>query len=102
MLVETPGHSHGHLSVFVNLPSGKRFFVAGDVAWVRDNYALPARKSWLARTLMEPAWRDEALLRVRRLSEVAPDVTSLNLRVDMKVKRLETVARSGLEQKSTL
>jgi glyoxylase-like metal-dependent hydrolase (beta-lactamase superfamily II) len=74
VLVETPGHSHGHLSVFVNLASGKRFLLAGDTAWVRDNYARPARKSWLARMLMEPGWNDEALLRLHRLSEVAPDV----------------------------
>lgn len=74
VLVETPGHTGGHMSVFVNLPSGKRFFLAGDVAWVRENYAQPARKSWIWRTILEPQWQDEALLRVHQLSKLAPDV----------------------------
>lgn len=77
ILVSTPGHTAGSQGVFVNLPSGKRFFFAGDTAWVADNYRIPAPKSRLARRLGEfderAVW--ENLLRIRKLAELAPDIT---------------------------
>jgi glyoxylase-like metal-dependent hydrolase (beta-lactamase superfamily II) len=77
ILVSTPGHTAGSQGVFVNLPSGKRFFFTGDTAWVADNYRIPAPKSRLARRLGEfderAVW--ENLLRIRKLAEIAPDIT---------------------------
>lgn len=75
VLVATPGHSRGHMSVFVNLPSGRRFCLAGDVAWVRENYQKPIHKGWPMRALMEPTWDEDALRRLHELSRLAPEIT---------------------------
>lgn len=76
VLVSTPGHTAGSQGVFVNLPSGRRFFLAGDTAWVADNYRRPAPKSRFVRRLGEyderAVW--ENLWRIHRLAELAPDI----------------------------
>lgn len=75
VLVDSPGHTDGHLCVFVNLPSGKRFLLAGDVAWIKENYLKPARKGWPMRMLVENAQNEEALHRLHRLHKIAPEIS---------------------------
>lgn len=76
ILVSMPGHTAGSQGVFVTLPSGRRFFLTGDTAWVADNYRTPVPKGRLARRLGEfdeqAVW--ENLLRIRKLAELAPDI----------------------------
>lgn len=75
VLVPTPGHTKGHLSLFLNLPSGKRFLLAGDVAWVEENVRRPVRKGWPMRWLFEPCWNDGPLRQVHALSQRIPELT---------------------------
>lgn len=74
VLVPTPGHTKGHLSLFLNLPSGKRFLLAGDVAWVEENLRRPVRKGWPMRWLFEPCWNDGPLQQVHALSKRLPEL----------------------------
>ncbi|MBN1533753.1 MAG: MBL fold metallo-hydrolase [Spirochaetes bacterium] len=37
VLVKTPGHTPGHQMIYVRLRDGKRYLLAGDIAWNTDN-----------------------------------------------------------------
>ncbi|HBN07327.1 MAG TPA: hypothetical protein DD435_01335 [Cyanobacteria bacterium UBA8530] len=73
VMVSTPGHTPGHSSLFLKFDSGKRFLLAGDVAWIAENYLRPARKGWF-RWMLEPRWKDEALFKIHRLAEDFPEI----------------------------
>ncbi len=60
VLVPLPGHTEGSTGMFVNLPSGKRFFFIGDLVWALEGIQLPAERPWLARKLVD---YDEAEVR---------------------------------------
>jgi len=53
VFVPLPGHTDGSTGMFVNLPSGKRFFFVGDLAWAIEGIQLPAERPWLARKLVD-------------------------------------------------
>lgn len=76
VLVPLPGHTPGSTGIFVNLPSGKRYFFIGDLAWAAEGIDLPAERPWLARRLVD---RDvkavrRALVRVHRLAARYPEM----------------------------
>lgn len=75
VLVSTPGHGAGHLSVFVHLASGRSFFLSGDVAWVRENLTRPVRKGWPMRAMVEGPGNEESLQRAHALHRLAPEIT---------------------------
>jgi len=73
--VSTPGHTVGHVSYFVH--TGHRtFFLAGDAAWVEENYREPTRKGWFAHTFVDADRRaqKDTLLRIHTLYREWPDV----------------------------
>lgn len=77
VLLPTPGHTPGHVSVLVNLPQGSVLFT-GDAAWVRANFdPYPTPKGGLARTLLEDDWRTgmEAVHRFRQWAARHPELT---------------------------
>ncbi len=51
ILVDLSGHTHGQLGLFLNHPSGQRYFFIGDTAWtakgVTSNRGRPAFVDWL-------------------------------------------------------
>jgi glyoxylase-like metal-dependent hydrolase (beta-lactamase superfamily II) len=53
VFVPLPGHTEGSMGMFVNLPSGKRFFFIGDLTWAIEGIQLPAERPWLARRLVD-------------------------------------------------
>ncbi len=53
VFVPLPGHTDGSTGMFVNLPSGKRFFFTGDLTWALEGIQLPAERPWLARRLVD-------------------------------------------------
>ena len=53
VLVPLPGHTPGSTGLFVNLPSGKRFFFIGDLTWAIDGVTLPAERPWISRKLVD-------------------------------------------------
>jgi glyoxylase-like metal-dependent hydrolase (beta-lactamase superfamily II) len=74
VLLSTPGHTPGHLSLLVTTGSGKKVLLTGDAVWVRENYRWPAPKSFFIRHFEEdagPAWA--SALKIREFSEKNPD-----------------------------
>jgi glyoxylase-like metal-dependent hydrolase (beta-lactamase superfamily II) len=76
VFVPLPGHTEGSVGMFVNLPSGKRFFFTGDLTWALEGVQLPAERPWLARRLVD---YDEAevrrsIIRVHWLMKKYPDM----------------------------
>ncbi|MBP7133161.1 MAG: MBL fold metallo-hydrolase [Aquabacterium sp.] len=52
VLVPLAGHTAGHIGMFVNLPSGKRYFFTGDVTWTLEGIAWPADRAKVLRRLI--------------------------------------------------
>lgn len=76
VLVPLPGHTAGHMGMFVNRSNGPRLFLIGDAAWVAANYLRPATMLpliWYAVT-SDDAMARRTLLALRRFSFRRPDV----------------------------
>lgn len=76
VFVPLPGHTDGSVGLFVNLPSGKRFFFIGDLTWAVEGVRLPAERPWMARRLVD---YDEAevrrsIIRVHQLMKQYPQM----------------------------
>ena len=76
ILLPTPGHSVGHLSVLLNLAGGSFLFV-GDSAWIDRHWQEVRPKGRLVRALLEVDWKanQEALLRIQTWAEAFPELT---------------------------
>lgn len=76
VLVPMFGHTSGSSGVFVNLPSGKRYFFIGDLVWASEAIAIPAERPWLARGMVdaEPAVVRREIVRVHRLAQKRPEL----------------------------
>ncbi len=53
VIVPAPGHTPGSVLVFVNLPSGQRLVLLGDLVWQEDGIRRPAERPWLARAMVD-------------------------------------------------
>lgn len=53
VVVPAPGHTPGSVIVFVNLPSGKRLALLGDLVWQEDGVRRPAERPFLARNMVD-------------------------------------------------
>lgn len=60
VIVPAPGHTPGSVIVFVNLPSGTRYALLGDLVWQLEGIQLPAERPWLMRRLLG---EDDGLVR---------------------------------------
>ena len=77
LLIDTPGHTPGHVSVLLNLPGGS-FLFTGDAAWTDAHWTPePRMKSALVRGLLEHDWRAnwDTQWRIRAFADANPDVT---------------------------
>lgn len=52
VIVPAPGHTPDSVVVFVNLPSGTRYALVGDLVWQAEGLEIPAEKPWLLRWLI--------------------------------------------------
>ena len=52
VLVPSPGHTPGSVIVFVNLPSGTRYALLGDLVWQAEGIEIPAERPWPIRRLL--------------------------------------------------
>ena len=77
VIVPMGGHTPGSVGVFVNLPSGKRYFLVGDIVWAKEGYQLPAERPWLSRRLvdLDPAAVREQVVKLHQLSKLRPELT---------------------------
>jgi len=91
VFVPLPGHTEGSTGMFVNLPSGKRFFFTGDLTWALEGIQLPAERPWLARRLVDydEAQVRRSIIKVHYLMKHYPDmviVPAHDRRVHGKIK----------------
>jgi N-acyl homoserine lactone hydrolase len=52
VIVPAPGHTPDSVVVFVNLPSGTRYALIGDLVWQMEGIDIPAEKPWMLRKLI--------------------------------------------------
>jgi glyoxylase-like metal-dependent hydrolase (beta-lactamase superfamily II) len=52
VIVPAPGHTPDSVVVFVNLPSGVRYALLGDLVWQLEGVDIPAEKPWMLRWLI--------------------------------------------------
>ena len=76
VLVPLPGHTPGSLGMFVNLPSGKRYFFTGDLTWAHEGLTIPSQRPWPARRLVDfdPSAVRTSIARVRTLMQQRPSL----------------------------
>lgn len=53
VLVPLAGHTAGHVGLFLNLPSGRRYFFTGDVTWTLEGLQRPADRPWITRNAVK-------------------------------------------------
>lgn len=53
VLVPAGGHTPGSVIAFLNLPSGKRLALIGDIAWQTEAIEIPAERPWVSRMLVD-------------------------------------------------
>jgi glyoxylase-like metal-dependent hydrolase (beta-lactamase superfamily II) len=67
VIVPAPGHTPDSVVVFVNLPSGTRYAMIGDLTFQLEGLEIPAEKPWMLRHLIgennEEVHKDIALIR---------------------------------------
>jgi glyoxylase-like metal-dependent hydrolase (beta-lactamase superfamily II) len=80
VLLPSPGHTPGHMSVLVNLRGGSLLFT-GDAAWIEANWRGlngegPTAKGAPVRTLLEDDWKRgmDALWRFKAWADAYPDL----------------------------
>lgn len=52
VIVPAPGHTPDSVVVFVNLPSGTRYALVGDLVWQKEGIEIPTEKPWMLRLLI--------------------------------------------------
>jgi glyoxylase-like metal-dependent hydrolase (beta-lactamase superfamily II) len=76
VVVPAPGHTPGSVIVFLNLPSGKRFALVGDLVWQREGILEREERPWLQRSLADGDAQAVAqgILRMASLKARTPDL----------------------------
>jgi len=74
VLLDTHGHTPGHMAVFVRLGSGRRVLLAGDTAWVRDHYVHMRPRGGPTSQLVDAGPNDDSLRLLHHLSQVDPEL----------------------------
>ncbi|HSV53278.1 MAG TPA: MBL fold metallo-hydrolase [Burkholderiaceae bacterium] len=76
VLVPLSGHTAGQVGMFLNLPSGQRYFFTADVTWTLDGFQRPADRSWLARAMVhldrEERANQAVIVQIHRLMKAHP------------------------------
>ena len=76
VVVPMAGHTPGSVGVFINLPSGKRYLLIGDLTWAKEGVDLPAERPWLARRMVDvdaEAVR-QMIVKVHQLKKLRPEL----------------------------
>lgn len=76
VLLSTPGHTPGHLSVMVNTQR-RSYLLTGDCAWVDAHWQGPSHKGFFARTMLEddPTAAMQSVHRIRDWARRFPEIT---------------------------
>jgi glyoxylase-like metal-dependent hydrolase (beta-lactamase superfamily II) len=76
VVVPTPGHTPGSVTIFLTLASGTRYALVGDLVWQREGVTLREERPWLSRKWadLDPESTRENLLRVVAIKERFPEL----------------------------
>lgn len=79
VIVPAPGHTPGSVIAFINLPSGRRYALLGDLVWQIEGIELPAERPWLSRRLLaeDDAQVRENIARVAAIHKRFPEIQML-------------------------
>jgi glyoxylase-like metal-dependent hydrolase (beta-lactamase superfamily II) len=79
VLVPLSGHTAGQVGMFLNLPSGQRYFFTGDVTWTIEGLRTRADRSWLLRQILhvdqDEAANQACIVHINRLMQRFPQLT---------------------------
>jgi glyoxylase-like metal-dependent hydrolase (beta-lactamase superfamily II) len=53
VIVPAPGHTPGSVVIFLALPDGKRYVLAGDLAWQNEGVTTREERAWLLRAMVD-------------------------------------------------
>jgi glyoxylase-like metal-dependent hydrolase (beta-lactamase superfamily II) len=78
VLVPLGGHTAGQVGMFLNLPSGQRYFFTGDVSWTIEGLQRAQDRAWLLRQVLhvdydEPA-NQRAIVHIHQLMQRFPQI----------------------------
>jgi glyoxylase-like metal-dependent hydrolase (beta-lactamase superfamily II) len=76
VIVPLPGHTAGHVGMFINRAHGSRLFLIGDAAWSADNYTRPATMHPFLWSLVtsDDATARQTLIELHHFSQQHPEV----------------------------
>ena len=76
VVVPSPGHTPGSVSIFITLPTGKRFAMIGDLAWQREGVLEREERPLIQRTLGDDRSDQvrEGLLRMAAIARRFPEI----------------------------
>ena len=79
VFVPLNGHTPGSMGMFLNLPSGRRFFFTGDLSWALEGLVLPAQKYFVSRSIVDGDAEETraTLARVHRLLQERPGLNAV-------------------------
>ena len=79
VFVPLNGHTPGSMGMFLNLPSGRRFFFTGDLSWALEGLLLPAQKYFVSRSIVDgdAGQTRTSLARVHRLLQERPSLHAI-------------------------
>lgn len=79
VLVPMAGHTAGQVGMFLNLPSGRRYFFTGDTTWTIEGLQKPADRSWALRQVVhvdqDESANQAAIVHVHRIMQRFPRLT---------------------------
>lgn len=78
ILVDLSGHTHGQLGMFLNLPSGERYFFIGDTTWaklgVTQNKPRPKFVHWMVGVDSDYELNNQVVEKIHNLSISKPNL----------------------------
>jgi len=76
VIVPLPGHTRGSLGIFVNLQSGKRYFLTGDATYGLLGFSKPAEKSFMLKYAIDYNHKEliTTIVKVYYLMKKYPDL----------------------------
>lgn len=76
IIVPSPGHTPGSVIIFVNVSSGKRYAIIGDLVWLIEGIQRPAERPWISRNLVDENRKEikELLVKMHKISKSNPEL----------------------------
>lgn len=76
VLVPLRGHTPGSVGIFINLPSGQRLMMVGDLVWAHEGIDLPSERPWVSRRMVDndPEGVRQAIGHLHQIQKKFPEI----------------------------